>query len=141
MAPAYPSRFWKATSLFGRMGSTRAASSSPSSPREERAGRGPRRGGTNKNAPPLPGPLLHQTEEREKSRSLMQPWGSTGDPLPKALGTTRRTEAQGGFFQKASLSRLRARSPFRPASRRAVQASGPVLPKNKFPATLFVATD
>jgi len=42
----------------------RAASSSPSSPREERVGRGPRRGETNKNAPPLPGPLLHRMEER-----------------------------------------------------------------------------
>src|SRR6266851_8946777 len=54
-----------------------AASSSPSSPREERAGRGPRRGETNKNAPPLPGPLLHPMEEREKSRSLMRPWNGT----------------------------------------------------------------
>src|SRR6266581_5486892 len=52
----------------------RAASSSTSSPREERVGRGPRRGETNKNAPPLPSPLLHPMEEREKSRSLMQPW-------------------------------------------------------------------
>src|SRR5207245_3481346 len=34
----------------------------------------PRRGETNKNAPPLPSPLLHPMEEREKSRSLMQPW-------------------------------------------------------------------
>src|SRR5437899_9611940 len=51
----------------------RAASSSPSSPREERVGRGPRRGETNKNAPPLPSPLLHPMEEREKSRSLTQP--------------------------------------------------------------------
>src|SRR6266852_9399761 len=57
----------------------RAASSSPSSPREERVGRGPRRGATNKNAPPLPSPLLHPMEEREKSRSLMQRWmGSHG---------------------------------------------------------------
>src|SRR5713101_6343480 len=56
----------------------RAASSSPSSPREERVGRGPRRGETNKNAPPLPSPLLHPMEEREKSRSLMQPWGNAG---------------------------------------------------------------
>jgi hypothetical protein len=29
---------------------------------------------TNKNVPPLPNPLLHPMEEREKSRSLMQPW-------------------------------------------------------------------
>ncbi len=35
---------------------------------------GPRRGETNKNAPPLPGPLLHPIGEREKSRSLMRPW-------------------------------------------------------------------
>ncbi len=54
-------------------GTARAASSSPSSPCEERVGRGPRRGETNRNAPPLPGPLLHPMEEREKSRSLMQP--------------------------------------------------------------------
>src|SRR5258708_2764382 len=33
-------------------------------------GGGPRRGETNKNAPPLPGPLLHRMEERG---SLMQP--------------------------------------------------------------------
>src|SRR6266852_1561895 len=59
---------------LGRKGERRAASSSPSSPREERVGRGPRRGETNKNAPPLPSPLLHPMEEREKSRSLMQPW-------------------------------------------------------------------
>ncbi len=52
----------------------RAASSSPFSPREERVGRGPSRGEINKNAPPLPSPLLHPMEEREKSRSLMQPW-------------------------------------------------------------------
>src|SRR5712692_4084176 len=51
----------------------RAASSTPSSPREERVGRGPRSGETNKNAPPLPSPLLHPMEEREKSRSLTQP--------------------------------------------------------------------
>src|SRR5580765_3986040 len=50
------------------------ASSSPSSPCEERVGRGPRRGEANKNPPALPSPLLHPMEEREKSRSLMQPW-------------------------------------------------------------------
>src|SRR6266852_5095671 len=42
---------------------------------------GPRRGETNKNAPPLPSPLLHPMEEGEKSRSLMQPW------TPRAVGT------------------------------------------------------
>src|SRR5258708_36672842 len=37
-------------------------------------GGGPRRGETNKNAPPLPSPLLPPMEAREKSRSLMQTW-------------------------------------------------------------------
>ncbi len=76
---------------LGRKGERRAASSPPSSPREERVGRGPRRGETNKNAPPLPSPLLHPVEEREKSRSLMQPWGERMDllhlwVLPEAMG-------------------------------------------------------
>src|SRR5713101_5865885 len=48
-----------------------AASSSPSSPREEGVGRGPRRGELIKNVPPLPSPLLHPMEEKEKSASLM----------------------------------------------------------------------
>src|SRR6266849_7688847 len=61
-----------------------AASSSPSSPREERVGRGPRRGETNKHAPPLPSPLLHPMEEREKSRSLMQALVS-GKSMPPAV--------------------------------------------------------
>src|SRR5216683_4870421 len=65
---------------LGRKGEPRAASSSPSSPREERVGRGPRRGETNKNAPPLPSPLLHPMEEREKSRRLMQPWDANEAP-------------------------------------------------------------
>ncbi len=68
-----PSRPILASKKFSRRKFSRAASSSPSSPREERAGRGPRRGETNKNAPPLPCPLLHPIEEREKSRNLMQP--------------------------------------------------------------------
>ena len=55
-----------------------AASSSPSSPYEERVGRGPRRGETNQDAPPLPNPLLHPMEEREEARSLMQPWAPAG---------------------------------------------------------------
>src|SRR5258708_23642960 len=38
------------------------------------SGRGPRRGETDKSAPPLPSPLLDPMAEREKSRSLMQPW-------------------------------------------------------------------
>src|SRR6267143_1040716 len=77
--------------IFRRRASGGATSSSPSSPREERVGRGPRRGETNKNAPPLPGPLLHPMEEREKSRSLMQPWASGGAWVsPRAcLETTR----------------------------------------------------
>ena len=36
-----------------------------SSPHSSVVGRGPRRGETNENAPPLPGPLLHFVEERE----------------------------------------------------------------------------
>src|SRR2546425_12745676 len=68
---------------LGRKGERRAASSSPSSPREERVGRGPRRGETNKNAPPLPSPLLHPVEEREKSRSLMQPCLGRQRSLPQ----------------------------------------------------------
>jgi len=59
--------------IFWRRQGDRAASSSPSSPREERVGRGPRRGETNKNAPPLPSPLLHPMEERGKPSSLLQP--------------------------------------------------------------------
>ncbi|MSU58778.1 MAG: phosphoribosylformimino-5-aminoimidazole carboxamide ribotide isomerase [Pedosphaera sp.] len=38
-----------------------------SSPRDEGVGRGPRRGETIQDAPPLPGPLLHPIEEREKT--------------------------------------------------------------------------
>src|SRR6266568_6251045 len=54
-------------------GNARAASSSPSSPREERVGRGPRRGATNKNAPPLPSPTAIEL-------SIGTP--SVGRPLP-----------------------------------------------------------
>ena len=64
---------WRPKELMPRPDAVRAASSSTSSPREERSGRGPRRGETNKNAPPLPSPLLHPMEEREQSRSFMQP--------------------------------------------------------------------
>ena len=39
------------------------------SPREERVGREPERGVT-KNAPPLPSPLLHPMEEREKTQTV-----------------------------------------------------------------------
>jgi hypothetical protein len=48
----------------------RAASSSPSSPYEERVGRGPKRRETNKNAPPLPDPLLHPMAERVEIEEL-----------------------------------------------------------------------
>jgi protein ImuB len=61
-----------------KAGAATNVSSSSSSPSEERAGRGPRRGETNNNEPPLPGPLLHPMEEREKSGSLMQPGGGAG---------------------------------------------------------------
>src|SRR5260370_2878068 len=58
----------------------KAASSSPSSPREERVGRGPRRGETNKTHLLSPALLLPQMEEREKSRSLRQPWRAVAPP-------------------------------------------------------------
>src|SRR2546427_2563629 len=45
-----------ASTKFSRRRFSRAASSSPSSPREERVGRGPRRGETNKIAAPPPPP-------------------------------------------------------------------------------------
>src|SRR5712692_4740087 len=73
----------------------KTGSSSPSSPREERVGRGPRRGETNKNAPPLPSPLLHPMEEREKSRSLMQPWGIT--PLLPSVPDHSLMKSQDGL--------------------------------------------
>src|SRR5258708_18132653 len=73
----------RSRSEFAAASARRAASSSPSSPREERAGRGPRRGETNKNAPPLPSPLLHPMEEREKSRTLMQPCCVASPPCLK----------------------------------------------------------
>src|SRR6266581_2503089 len=79
-SPSYQRLRGEAGRLAGS-DSFEAASSSPSSPREERVGRGPRRGETNKNAPPLPSPLLHPMEEREKSRSLMQPC-----PRPRRTG-------------------------------------------------------
>jgi hypothetical protein len=41
-----------------------------SSPREERVGRGLRRGAASKNDPPLPHPLLHRMEERELGGSV-----------------------------------------------------------------------
>src|ERR1051326_1968376 len=44
-----------------------AAPISSSSLREERAGRGPKRGEITPNTPPLPDPLLHPKEEKEKS--------------------------------------------------------------------------
>src|SRR2546427_2007802 len=87
----------------------KAAPSSPSSPREERVGRGPRRGETNKNAPPLPSPLLHPMEEREKSRSLMQPCqdgGAWNSPLRGELTGADRGTAHHKFLQHAALDRL-----------------------------------
>src|SRR5260370_4649066 len=48
---------------------------------------------------------------------------------------TRRPEDRDGFFQNACLYWFRARYPFRPASRRAVQANG-LLPKHEFPHTI-----
>jgi len=43
------------------------------STREERAGRDPERGAIKPNAPPLPGPLLHCVEEREKATTNFDP--------------------------------------------------------------------
>ncbi len=60
-SPSYQRLRGEAGRLAGS-DSFEAASSSPSSPREERVGRGPRRGESNKNAPPLPSPLLHPME-------------------------------------------------------------------------------
>jgi hypothetical protein len=60
---------------------------------------------------------------------LFRKMGSTGDSLPKAFGTTRRLKERGGCFKKPRLYCRRARCPFRPASRRASQARGP-LPLN-----------
>src|SRR5712664_1793744 len=45
---------------------------------------------------------------------------------------TRRPEERGGSLQKTHLHCLGARFPFRPASRRVVQASGPFYPKENF---------
>src|SRR5216684_865964 len=87
----------------------KTGSSSPSSPREGLVGRGPRRGGTNKNAPPLPSPLLHPMEEREKSRSLVQPrqdGDSWNSPLRGELTAADRGTAHHKFLQHAALDRL-----------------------------------
>jgi len=57
---------------------------STSSPREERAGRGPRRGAANQDAPPLPSPLLHPMEGRER---LTQPCSPHRFLFEMATGT------------------------------------------------------
>jgi len=51
--------------------------------------------------------------------------GSTGDP-PVPVGDPPTGIGGGGLLVNTSLYWLGARSPFRPASRRAVQASGPL---------------
>ena len=128
--------------------SSGAASSSPSSPCEERAGRGRRRGETNKDKPPphepdpplhpseegtgrkrsnpsspprrgwgwvqgfkermpsaksLPSPLLHPMEEREKSRSLMQPAHSS------ALGKRKLEPPHVGCYEFKDIAALIAK--------------------------------
>ena len=51
--------------------------------------------GTNKDAPPLPCPLLgHPMEEREKAMSLMQPWA--------------RSEAKAASLRKPAIGRRAA---------------------------------
>ncbi len=52
----------------------KAVSRSFPSPRDERVGSGPWRKETTKGGPPLPNPLLHRMEEREKSSILTQPY-------------------------------------------------------------------
>jgi hypothetical protein len=75
-------------------GTPRAASSSPTSPCEEPAGNGE----TSKDRPPLPYPLLHPMKEREKSRSLMQPFGAPSEILRTNL-----------FLRQVALSALEGR--------------------------------
>ena len=62
------------------------SSSFASSPREERVGRGMRRGAVDNTAPPLPGPLLHPMEEREKSRTDSPSRRKIFVRQPKSLG-------------------------------------------------------
>jgi hypothetical protein len=65
-----------------------------SSPREERVGRGLRRGAASKNDPPLPGPLLHPMEEREKTSGVR---GGVAKPCrasPAQALETRKGETQ-----------------------------------------------
>src|SRR6266852_7849229 len=56
--------------------------------------------------------------------------GSTGDPLPKAFGTTRRPEDRGDLVPETSPFWIWVRSSFHPASRRAARARG-LLPKDE----------
>src|SRR5258708_24669374 len=60
-------------------------------------GGGPRRGETNKKAPPLPSPLLHPMEEKEKPRSFMQPClrgGLAGRPLLAVISYALRLRSK-----------------------------------------------
>jgi hypothetical protein len=61
------------------------------SPREERVGREPERGAIRQNAPPLPGPLLHVTEEREKNHHVAPERIATNMICPSTLNLQRST--------------------------------------------------
>ncbi len=59
------------------------------SPREERTGREPERGEIETNVPPLPNPLLHSAEEREKAAEKIRvhPCSSVVDFLTRVFGS------------------------------------------------------
>ena len=56
---------------FNAKTQSREGDAKSSSPREERVGRGPKRGAAFNNEPPLPGPLLHFPMEEKECSSLL----------------------------------------------------------------------
>ena len=56
------------------------------SPREERVGREPERGAILSNVPPLPAPLLHCVDEREKTKRITT-YGTVLSTLNPQLST------------------------------------------------------
>ena len=74
------SRMAEALTQMGRLLQTALADPGASHPLCPAKDWGEDRGETNKNGPPLPSPLLHRMEEREKSRSLTRPDGTPGLP-------------------------------------------------------------
>jgi hypothetical protein len=75
-------------------------------------------------------PLEHQSGFAQIPESLSGKWVARA--TRPCRSATRRPEERGGSLQKTHLHCLGARFPFRPASRRAVQASGPFYPKANF---------